>query len=211
MKDDELGLWRRYRGGEHRAFEELQDYYRRWVGFWVNKVVTTSPKADRDELMQEGMIVLKKLIHKFDFDAGGEFISYAGLRMLKALHESLRRSRQLTEYQYDNFKKIERAQEALMRSLGRKPTLEEVAQKAGLTRKQVDKALDAMSVAFPEEFIASDTELPRSLITAENLDDVILVHELLPKLNERERLILTEYYYWGRTDLEISEQLNLAK
>src|SRR5215213_5638541 len=106
MKDDELGLWRRYREGDHQAFEELLDYYRRLVGFWVKKVISSTRRADRDDLMQEGMIELEKLIHKFDFDEGGEFISYAGLRILKALQESLRRASKLTEHQYNNFKKI---------------------------------------------------------------------------------------------------------
>ncbi|HEX5736207.1 MAG TPA: sigma-70 family RNA polymerase sigma factor [Blastocatellia bacterium] len=211
MKDDELDLWKRYHEGEEKAFDELLEYYKRLVRFWVKGIIVKSPRADRDDLIQEGMIKLQKLIQGFDPGRGGEFISYAGWRLRDALLDSLKRSRNMPDYQYKKHRKVINAQDALIQRLRRAPTLAEIAQEAGLTLKQVERAIDAMSVAFPEEFIAQDTDLPISVRTVENPDDRILIGELLLKLDERKRLILTEYYYWGCTDLEIANQLGLNK
>jgi RNA polymerase sigma factor (sigma-70 family) len=210
MRGDEIALWRRFREGDKKALEELREFYKNWLGYLVNKVCSTVTKADRDDLMQEGRIKLEELIHSFDPDEGDDFISFARWRIGDALYDSLKQGR-VTPYQYKRFRKIIKAQDELRRSSGTDPTVDEIARKIDLSPKQVERAIDAMSIGFPNEFIDSDLDLPASVIMSESPDNVILIGELLLKLNERERFIITEYYFWGRTDLEISQQLGLTK
>jgi len=208
MKDDELDLWRLYRMGDQEALEGLLLCYKRLVRFWAGNVMNVAPQADQDELMQEGLLGVLKAMQRFDPDKGIEFSTYASGFIRGALYDNLRRSRNLTRHLYENFRKINRAQEEILQSLGRKPAIAEIAQRAGLTEKQVENTLDAVGIAFPDGLIEGDEDSPKSVVKTESPETIILIGELLPELNERQRRIVTEYYYMGRTDQEIAGQLS---
>ncbi|MGH9427797.1 MAG: sigma-70 family RNA polymerase sigma factor [Terriglobia bacterium] len=210
MRKDELHLWRSYGDGDPDALEGLLSSYKRLICVWADCVVKASPRADREDLIQEGMMRLPELIQRFDPDRGCEFTTYARQRVFEVMYRSIRESRNLTQQQYKNFRKVLRAQDALMRGLERKPTMEEIAQESGLTLRQIERALDARGIAFPAESIASGAESPTGAMTGESLENTILIRELLPKLDDMERLVITEYYFIGRTDLEIGEQVRLT-
>jgi len=180
------------------------------VRYWANYVADIAPQVDRDDLIQEGLIVLMKVIPKFDLSRGNEFSTYAEIWVCEAMLDYLQAKDKLTDYLYRRWSKINKAQDALMRKWGRKPTTAEVAQETGLTERQVERALDAMAIARPEELIADDSDLPMSSVTVESPETVILIRELMLKLNERERWILTEFYDLGRTDAEIAERSDMT-
>lgn len=208
MKDDEFDLWRLYKMGNQEALEGLLLYYRGLVRFWVKKVMSATPQADSDELMQEGMMGVLEAIKGFDPDRGFEFSTYASGFIRGALYANLRRSHNLTRNLYKNFRKIRKAEEDILQRLGRKPTIKEIAQSAELTEKQVENTLDAVSIAFSGEFADFEEETPKSLVIVESIETTILIRELLSELSERQKLIVTEYYYMGRMDQEIAGQLN---
>jgi len=211
MKDDELDLWRRYRKGDQTAFGELLGYksYMSLLRFWVRQVVSAVPWADYHDLMHDGLAGMADAIQGFDPDKGNEFSTYAGYFIRGALFESLQQSRNLTRHLFENYSKINQAQAELMRLFERQPTLEEIAEKAGLSPEQVERTLNAMSIAFPAEFITSDADPPEGAVTVESPETIILIRELSLKLNEREREVLYEFYEMGRTDREIGELLSL--
>jgi RNA polymerase sigma factor (sigma-70 family) len=210
MKNEERNLWKRYARGDQQALEKLLMYHMGLVAFWVNEVASMAPWADRQDLRQEGMIILIKAIQKFDLSMGNEFSTYARYWIRKALHDYLQASRNLTDYRYKHIRKVMQAQEALMRKLERKPTIAEVAEETELTKQQVETALDAMAMANPEELLVTDTELPQSSVTVENPENIILIRELMLQLNDRERWVLTKYYEMGYTDPEIAEPPELT-
>jgi RNA polymerase sigma factor (sigma-70 family) len=210
MKDEERVLWSRYRAGDQQVLEDMLKYYIRLVRFWANEVSKIAPQVDRDDLIQEGLIVLIKVIEKFDPNRGAEFSSYARKWIREALLDYLQKQDRLTDYLYRQWRKIDQAQEALIRRLGRKPTMAEIAEAAELTEQQVERALDAMSIARPDELPDDDSGLPASSVTVENHEAVILINELMAKLSDRERWIITESFYLGRTDGEIAERGKLT-
>ena len=210
MKDTERDLWERYRAGEQQALEDLLVYYMGLVRFWANYVANIAPWADRDDLIQEGLIVLTKVLEKFDPNRGNEFSTYAGKWLREALLDHLQAARNLTDYLYRQCRKVNQAQDTLIRRLQRKPTVAEIAEEAKLTEPQVEKALDAMAIVKAEELTGDDSDLPMRSVTVESPETIILIRELLLKLNERERRILAEYYDAGRTDREIAEQMGLT-
>lgn len=210
MRDDERKLWERYRPDDQQATEDLLIYYTGLVRYWANQIASIAPWADRDDLIQEGLIVLVKVIGKFDLSRGTEFTAYARPWLREALLDHLQDARNMTDYLYRQCRSVNNAQEILMRKLERKPTVAEIAEEIGLTEQQVEKALNAIAISRAEELTADDGDLPTSSVTVESPEITVLINELLLKLNDRERRILIEYYDLGRTDPEIAEQCGLT-
>ena len=100
---------------------------------------------DREELFQIGCIGLMKAIDKFDVSLQLAFSTYAVPMITGEIRRFLRDdgmvkvSRTLKENGY----KIRRAGEMLTRELGREPTMEELAEAAGLEREEIVLALEA--------------------------------------------------------------------
>lgn len=209
MKDAERALWERYHAGDQQALEDLLVYHTGLVHYWANLVSGIAPEVDRDDLIQEGLIVLVKVIEKFDLSRGTEFSAYARPWIREALHDYLQRAHNITDYLYRQCRKVNDAQETLLRRLDRKPTVAEIAEEAELSEPQVKKAFTAMAIFRAEELTADDSDLQMNSATVESPETIIWINQLLLKLDERERWILTEYYDTGRTDPEIAEQRGL--
>ncbi len=210
MKDGETNLWKRYHEHDPEALEDLVKHYIGLVRFWTKKMTGIAPWVEREDLMQEGLIALTKAIPEFEPDRGNDFSTYAGPWIRGALLAYLQSGRNLPRLQYENFRRIDQAQEALIRRKGDKPTLAEIAQEAGLTEQQVHRAIDAMAVATPEGFIDCDTGSSVRSYRDEGPENTILIRELLLNLNERERWVLAEFYDLGYTDREIADRRNLT-
>jgi RNA polymerase sigma factor (sigma-70 family) len=210
MRDDERELWERYRPGDQQALEDLLVHYTGLVHYWANQVASIAPWVDRDDLIQEGLIILVKVIEKFDLSRGYEFSTYAGPWLREALLDHLQDARNITDYLYRQCRKVNKAQEILMRRLDRKPTVAEIAEETELTEQQVEKVLNAIAISRADELTADDSDWLMSSATVESPETIVLINELLLKLSERERWILTEYYDLGRTDKEIAEQRGLT-
>lgn len=209
MLEAERNLWERYRAGDQQALEDLLIHYTGLVRYWANQVASIAPWADRDDLIQEGLIVLVKAIKKFDLGRGNEFSAYARTWVREAILDYLQKANNLTDYQYRQCRKVDKAQDILMRRLDRMPTVAEIAEEAELTEQQVEKTLDVMAIIQAEEWNDDDSHLAMSSATVESPETTVLINELLPKLKEKERWILIEYYYLDRTDKEIAEQRGL--
>jgi RNA polymerase sigma factor FliA len=205
MTEDERNLWKRYGEGDPQARADLLLFYIPLTYFWAKRIGRLAPWTSLEDLRQEGVIALLKAIEKFDSDRGAEFKIYARIKVREALFDYLQAERNITDYQYRQYRKVNRANETLMRLLGRRPTFAEIAAEAKLSEQQVENALDAMAIAYAEDLADFDTDLLRSSATVENQETVILIDKLLARLDERARRILTEYYYMGRTDSEIAE------
>ena len=165
---------------------------------------------DREELFQIGCIGLMKAIDKFD-------VSLRDDGMVKV-------SRTLKENGY----KIRRAGEMLTRELGREPTMEELAEAAGLEREEIVLALEAnrevASIYQPvyerdgEELLLIDQmegsggqSAEREEPEKEAVLNHILVEQLLETVGERERRLLQLRYYEGKTQCEVAELLSMSQ
>jgi len=211
MTEDELTLWKRFRQGNEESYEELVLFYLALVKFWARKIAENAWWANQEDLIQDGIIGLIKAFEKFDPQRGNEFTTYARYYIREAIFDSPELTRSLHRRQGEHNRKVRQAHDELAQTLGRKPTVEEIAEKAQITIEQVRKALDAMSIAFPDEFIDYQEPEQASIDRFKHQDDSILIRDLLSRLSDREVLILTLHYRDDLSYLEIGKKLGISE
>ncbi len=174
------------------------------------------------DLINEGNIGLIKAAERFDEKRGFKFISYAvwwvRQAMLQALAEQSRifrvpLNRATTLY------RVGKVQKKLTQVLGRDPSIEEIAEKLKISRREVRGTLDIANIPLSmDESYGDDEENPlRDFLQDEespDTDEATYDHSLtrdvekvLSKLTEREREILIHYFGIGKEEPETLERI----
>ncbi len=202
MKEHEQVLWQRYID----ARNELVVYYLPLISYWVKKIAGKAYWTNKEDLSQEAVKGIIEAIGKFNLNRQVEFNTFARPYIYRAILESSELTRDLMRTQYENYCKVQKANDVLMKRLERKPTIEEIANEAKLTIKQVDRAIDAFSIAFAAELPDFIVEKPTDVV--EQQDAKILIEQMLAHLTQDKVTILTDYYITGLSDDEIGRKLN---
>lgn len=175
-----------------------------------------------EDLFQVGCIGLIKAIDKFDLNFDVKFSTYAVPMIIGEIRRFLRDdsllkvSRSLKENAY----KIQKEREHLLARMGREPSIGEIALELGISREEVVTALEAIQApASLYEILREDENEPIFLIDQlpkekeERLSLIEKIHlkELLAKLPERDRRILTWRFFEDKTQAEIAARLELSQ
>ncbi|MGA9768036.1 MAG: sigma-70 family RNA polymerase sigma factor [Blastocatellia bacterium] len=209
MTDDENGLWQRYGQGDETARKELISYYLPLVKLLAGRLFRILYWAEREDLMQEGVIGLIHAVRSFRPESGNEFIPYARKFIRGAILRNPEVARDLTRRQHEIYRKANKTYELLREKLMREPTMEEIVEESGLTPDQIINSFDAINIAFAQELAFENLGVTDSRKTAELSDKQILIREIFDRLNEKEHLIFTEHYTSGLTDREIAEKYDM--
>ena len=153
MTEYERDLWRRYRKGDEQAREELQSMHLPRVTLLVSDIHRIVSRVDLAVLMNAGVLGLWKAISKFDYNRGVKFETYARNFIRGEIFAEPEVHRNMPRRQFENFVKLMEAQKRLVERVDGKPTLAEIAEEAGLTLVQAQRALDARNIAFPTNSI----------------------------------------------------------
>ena len=181
--------------------------------------------VELDELVGAGTLGLLDAARKFDAGKNVQFRSYAQFRVRGAILDSLRSLDWSPRELRRKGRAIEDARNALQLSLGRAPQDSEIAAEMGLSLlelQQLTGQLKGLEVATlhaergedsgEEELAflpAKDTENPLfQCLEAEAKQRLIAGIEALP---ERERLVMTLYYYEELTMKEIGTVLGVVE
>ena len=176
-----------------------------------------------DDLFQVGCIGLIKAIDNFDSDAYDvKFSSYAVPMILGELrrffrdNSSIRVSRSIRDLAY----KALAAKEELSKKIERDPTIEEIAKKVESTKEEVAAALDAIvdpvSLFDPVYSDNGDSVyIMDKLCDTKNTDEAwlesIALNQAIAKLNPREKRIIMMRFYDGKTQMEVSREIDISQ
>ncbi len=157
------------------------------------------------DLIQEGNIGLMKAVDKFEYQQGYKFGTYATWWIRQAITRAIAdqaRTIRIPVHMIEVINKLNRTSRTLVQQIGREPTLEEIAEKMGMSLDKVQKvfkiAKRPISLETPigeegdgrlEDFI-EDKEVisPQEAAISSNMAKWI--QKVLSTLNEREEKIL---------------------
>lgn len=185
----DLELLRRYQNGDEEALVALLETHYGLIKYWVRFVSNRAPWANPDDLMQEARIGFDKAAKKFDFSRNGNFHALARILCIGEMFDSpeVRIAKRTLQ---ENHRKVIDAQDELMKELNRKPTLDEIAKKTGLSVNQVETALNLIA-ALP-----SPLEDAARNLASEDPYQSQLVSDLLGQLSsdQADVIILRDFY-----------------
>jgi RNA polymerase sigma factor for flagellar operon FliA len=187
------------------------------------------PQIDVDDLVSYGVFGLMDAINKFDPSRQVKFETYAIARIRGAMLDSLRAYDWIPYSVRQKAKDLERAYAKVEAKLGRSASDTEVAEEMGITITQLDKMLcdvRGMAVVSLDEVWTTEDESgnglrPIEVIEDSGADDPLMhaefedrkriLAEAIAKLPEKERTVVTLYYYEGLTSKEISQILGVSQ
>lgn len=190
---------------------------------------------ETEDLFQIGVIGLIKAIDKFDLNLGLQFSTYAVPMITGEIKRFLRDdgpikvSRTLKE----NALKARTVRQQLQNTLGREPTLREIAETAGLEEEEIVLAMEATSEVesiYAAVYQDDGSELylvdrvadagPGRLgsVHGEAVDyekeallNHMLLKQLLDELDEREKMLIQMRYFQNRTQTEVAQLLGISQ
>ena len=223
-------LWQDYRRTHDQALRDrLILTYAPLVKFVAGRLGATLPAhVDEQDLASYGLLGLIGAIERFDPDREIKFETYAISRIKGAIIDELRSLDWVPRSVRSRARQIERSIAELEAKLGRAPTDEEIAGKLGVSPEELDDDLFQISrtsiAALDELWTVSAAGDQVSLIdTIEDtsgpsptaaLDETELreaMADAIAGLPEREKIVITLYYYEELTLREIGEVLGVTE
>lgn len=177
---------------------------------------------EMEDLFQIGSIGLMKAIDKFDMSFEVRFSTYAVPMITGEIKRFLRDdgmikvSRSIKEMG----SKVRSARESMVFSLGREPTLEEIASYIGASKEEVAASIEAgAEVESLYRTVNKNDENSICLIDKieedsgenEKLINRIVLKELLCSLPDKEREIIIRRYFYNQTQSQIAAELNISQ
>ena len=219
-------LWRQYAQTKDPAIRETliveNAYLIKYVAGRLN--IYFSANLEYDDLVSFGVFGLIDAIDKFDPNKGVKFETYASLRIRGAIIDNIRELDWVPRSLRQKGKDLEKAYADLEYGLGRPPTDEETAEKLCLSAKEFTKFVNDASVTTLvslEEVVEQNSDYaddPGFEDVAENPVKQAEFNELkdmlageIDRLSEKEKTVITFYYFNELTLKEISEIMKVSE
>ncbi len=198
------------------------------VDILVGRMTTQVPAfMNRDDMKSAGMMGLIDAANKFDPSKKILFKTFAEYRIRGAIFDEMRKLDWFSRSLRDKQSRLSKTMSSLENKLGRDPTEEEMANAMNLGLEEYQELLGNVShlgcVSLHEAldhsnqgrlFIDSliDKKTSSSPVSRlENSELVQMVAKVLQKLPEKERLVISLYYYEELTQKEIAEVLGVSE
>ncbi|MDQ3822597.1 MAG: RNA polymerase sigma factor WhiG [Actinomycetota bacterium] len=231
MAEDMQTLWVEFRKSrDKRVRDRLILNYAPLVKYVAGRLGSGLPAhVDEGDLVSYGLLGLIGAIERYDPDRDVKFETYAIARIKGSIIDELRAMDWVPRSVRARARDIERAVAELEAKFGRAPTDEEISEKLGLTQEELDDSLSEISrssiaaldelwtisssggdtVALIDTIEDKEGPEPQSALAQTELKEAI--GEAIARLPEREKLVVTLYYYEELTLREIGEVLGVTE
>lgn len=230
--DDALGeLWRDFKqSGSTELRERLILHYSPLVKYVAGRVGVGLPSnIDQSDLVSYGIFGLIDAIEKFDPGRAIKFETYAISRIRGAIIDELRAIDWIPRSIRAKAREVERAYATLESRLQRTPSEPEVAAELDVTIEDLHRIFGQVSfvnVVALDELLHIGGErgdkvtLGDTIVDAKAADPVVafedeetryLLADAIATLAEREKIVVTLYYYEGLTLAEIGQVLGVTE
>jgi RNA polymerase sigma factor for flagellar operon FliA len=233
VEQDDIGaleqLWGDYKATASRnARDRLIVHYSPLVKYVAGRVAVGLPQnIEQADLVSYGIFGLIDAIDKFDLERNIKFETYAIARIKGAIIDELRSIDWVPRSVRAKARNVEKAYGKLEAELLRTPTDAEVAKEMEITEDELHGIFNQISfvglVALDEmlgggekgesttlgDTIADKREGPVQAFEVEEMKQILA--GAINRLGDREKIVLTLYYYEGLTLAEIGEVLGVTE
>ncbi|MCD6183977.1 MAG: FliA/WhiG family RNA polymerase sigma factor [Thermovirga sp.] len=224
-------LWRDYKSvpaeseEKSKLREVLFKKFHYLVYFVVKRMNLTPPRGlDFEDLISYGNIGLLDAIERYDPSLGFAFQTYAVSRIRGTILDEIRKFDWVSRSGREKLQALERAAEMQFQEEG-KVTNEGLRKRMNVTEEQLNEILKISNRCFigyldeelsledsevdKSEVLASDEESPQEVV--EKNEEISKLYEALDQLSEREKKLVTMYYFEFRTFREIAKALGVSE
>jgi RNA polymerase sigma factor FliA len=229
--DDVLGAhWHAFKStGAVEAREKLILHYAPLVKYVASRVATGLPASvEQADLVSYGVFGLIDALQKFEPGRGNKFETYAIPRIKGAIIDELRAMDWVPRSVRFKAREIEKAHTDLEAMLKRQPTEREMAERLGITLRElhdVVSQISFVSVLALDELVSVGADRGDQVSLVDTLADKTLdptsgvesqetrgmLAAAINSLSEREKIVVTLYYFEGLTLSEIGEILGVTE
>jgi RNA polymerase sigma factor for flagellar operon FliA len=224
-------LWREFKEtGATPLRERLILHYSPLVKYVAGRVgVGLPPNIEQADLVSYGIFGLIDAINKFDIERAIKFETYAISRIKGAIIDELRAIDWIPRSVRYKAREVEKAYSALEARLHRTPNESEVAEELGIPLEDLHTIFSQVSfvnVIALDELLNVGGERGDKLSLVDTLEDTkaedpvaafeteetkYLLARAINTLPEREKIVVTLYYYEGLTLAEIGQVLGVTE
>lgn len=182
---------------------------------------------DQEDLLSYGIFGLLEALEKYEPERGIKFETYAIPRIRGAVLDAIRKANWVPRSIWEQLKAYTKALEKLEQQQGGEVSPEQVAAEMGISQEELNQLLaqaSTLAMESLENFLLTKDESSITLgdtVADENSPDPLgLVEEQelkealakgIERLNEKDRLVLTLYYYEELTFKEIGRVLDISE
>jgi len=224
-------LWERFKEtGSLPAREQLIVHYAPLVKYVASRVATGLPaNVEQADLVSYGIFGLIDALEKFDRSREIKFETYAIPRIRGAIIDELRSLDWVPRSVRFKAREVEKAHTELEAKLKHAPSDAEVAEHLGVSLPELHEIVTQISfvtVTALEEVVSTGADRGESLSLLDTLADMAAIDPssgiegnetramrsaAINSLSEREKIVITLYYFEGLTLAEIGEVLGVTE
>ncbi len=196
------------------------------VKFIASKYHTKKIGIEYEDLVGYGTIGLIDATKKFDPSKGVKFSTFASMKITSAIIDEIRKNMPISRNYTAKSKEYNQAVDYLQNKFLREPTKKEIADHMEISEKELNNIMikmqslnltyldntlfeDEKEVRMIDTLEDNNTPLPSEVVEQEELVDVM--GRAIDMLNEKDKIVLSLYYYEQLTLKQIGEVLGISE
>ena len=231
MAEELANLWRQFKDhGSKEAKDRLTVHYSPLVKYVASRVGTGLPaNVEQGDLISDGMIGLMDAIDKFQPERQIKFETYAIPRIKGEIIDALRKLDWVPRSVRSRARQLDKANAELESRLKRAPSDSEVAEHMGMSKSELHDVITqiaSLSMLALDEPVSMGGDRGETVSLIDTLSDYAsgnlmaglegnetraMLSYAINSLGEREKFVVTLYYFEGLTLSEIGDVLHVTE